>query len=30
VLFDQAPWIRVQVEEAMNDHQAFFPSNSGA
>lgn len=30
LLFDQAPWIREQVEEAMNDHQAFFPSSSGA
>lgn len=27
-LLDSAPWIREQVEEAMNDHQSFFPSNS--
>lgn len=27
-LFEQAPWIREQVEEAMGDHAAFFPKPS--
>jgi hypothetical protein len=27
-LFQAAPWIREQVEEAMGDHAAFFPKSS--
>lgn len=27
-LFQAAPWIREQVEEAMGDHAAFFPKPS--
>lgn len=27
-LFDQAPWIREQVETAMSDHEGFFTTGS--
>ncbi len=29
-LLDNAPWIREQVEGAMNDHASFFPKPSAA
>ncbi len=29
-LLTNAPWIREQVEEAMNDHASFFPKPSAA